>query len=428
MRETLALSPGSGPPGLDWFWGSVMPKTGLVLAGGGARGAYEVGVLYYLFVDGPAELRELARFNVLCGTSIGALNIAATAATIHQPAVGIRRLAEMWRGLSIDQILQIGLSDLMSLPGWLIGKNSREAVFPGEPVRAIIEEGIDWNRIHVNLQQGHLDAVSLSCTQVPTGKTVVFYETGDGRPRRFSRDPHVRPVYSRLTPEHCRASAAIPFVFPAVAIDGIPYVDGGLRQNTPLSPALRLGSKRLLVVGLGHEKTLDDDGILSEWRRRLASPVFLLAKVLNALMLDHVDYDLIRMEHINQVLRDGEAVFGPQFTDRMNTMFSNSRGAGYRVIPTIVLRPSKDLGKLAAEHVRSGALPSNRFLTSRIIRTIARLESRDEADLTSYVLFDGSYCGKLIDLGIHDAARRKDDLIRFFSEARPTSAPGPIAE
>lgn len=393
-----------------------MPKPGLVLAGGGARGAYEVGVLYYLFVDGPAELREMARFSVLSGTSIGALNVSATAATIHQPAVGIRRLAELWRTLSIDDVLRVGLGGLVSIPSWLIGRNkTRESIFPGGPVQAIIEDSIDWNRIHVNLAEGHLEAVSISCTQVPTGKTVVFYETGDGRPRAFSRDPHVWPVHARLGPHHCRASAAIPFVFPAVSIDGIPYVDGGLRQNTPLSPALRLGSTRLLVVGLGHDKEMSDESTSIDLRRGLNSPVILLAKVLNALMLDHVDYDLVRLEHINQILRDGEQVFGPQFKSRMNAMFASRRGAGYRYIPTLALRPGKDLGKIAADHVRSGSLRSDRRLTTRVIRTLARMESRDEADLTSYVLFDGAYCEKLIELGIEDAKARGDELIKFFA-------------
>jgi NTE family protein len=403
-----------------------MPKTGLVLAGGGARGAYEVGVLYYLFVDGPAALRESARFNVLSGTSIGALNIAATAATIHQPAVGIRRLAELWRTLSIDDVLSVKLSDLVSLPGWLIGRNQkRESIFPGGPVQKIIEDSIDWDQVHVNLAEGKLEALSISCTQVPTGKTVVFYETGDGRPRLFSRDPHVRAVHARLGPEHCRASAAIPFVFPAVSIDGIPYVDGGLRQNTPLSPALRLGSTRLLVVGLGHDKTMADHQTPLDWRRGLTSPVILLAKVLNALMLDRVDYDLVRLDHINQILRDGEAVFGPQFRSRMNTMFAKRRGAGYRYIPTLALRPSKDLGKLAADHVRTGSLRSDRRMTTRVIRTLARMENRDEADLTSYVLFDGSYCEKLIELGIADARARRDDLLRFFERSEETTGAVP---
>lgn len=390
-----------------------MPKTGLVLAGGGARGAYEVGVLYYLFVDGPAELRERARFSVLCGTSIGALNIAATAATLHQPAVGIRRLADLWRTLSLERILQVGLGDVLSLPGWMVGRNPRESIFPGGPVKQVIEGAIDWNRIHVNLAAGLIDAVTISCTQVPTGKTVVFYETGDGRPRRFSRDPHVRPVQARLGPDHCRASAAIPFVFPAVGIDGIPYADGGLRQNTPLSPALRLGSERLLVVGMGHDKALDTDDV-PDLRRRLASPVFLLAKVLNALMLDHVDYDIIRLEHVNRLLEDGELVFGQEFVSRLNQMVGPIRGAGYRKVPHVVLRPSVDLGRMAADYVRSGRVAKDRGMAARVVRTLARLESRTEADLTSYLLFDGPFCEQLIELGVQDARKRTEDLMRLF--------------
>ncbi|MCA9558976.1 MAG: patatin-like phospholipase family protein [Myxococcales bacterium] len=401
-----------------------MPNCGLVLAGGGARGAYEAGILYYLFVDGPAELREAARFNVLCGTSIGALNISAVAASIHQPSVGIRRLAELWRGVELDHVLQIGLTDMMALPGWIMGRNRRDSVFPGEPVWKLLNSAIDWDRIHVNLAEGHLNAVSISCTQVPTGKTTVFYETADGRPRKFSRDPHVRPVYARLGPQHALASAAIPFVFPAVPIDGIPYADGGLRQNTPLSPALRLGSNRLLVCGMGHEKPMDVDEPIPDWRGRLSSPVFLLAKVLNALMLDHVDYDLIRLGHVNRLLADGGLAFGEQFVTRLNQMVAPIRGARYRIVPNVVLRPSHDLGKMAAAYVRSGEMRGARGMTSRVIRTLARMESRDEADLTSYLLFDGPYCDKLINLGIEDARQKRDELIRLFTA--PTDASGTL--
>ena len=390
-----------------------MAKTGLVLSGGGARGAYEAGVLYYLFVDAPDELREVAQFRVLCGTSVGALSCSALASTMHQPAVGVRRFAEMWRTLSIDQVLELSLSDLVGLPAWLTGRSQRESIFPGEPVRKLIEDSIDWERIHVNLEDGLLDAVSLTCTQVPTGKTAVFYETSDGRPLKFSRDPHVRPVHARLQPEHALASAAIPFVFPPVPIDGIPYVDGGLRQNTPLSPALRLGSDRLLVVGVGHHA-----GGAQEAERRMlevASPVSILGKVVNALMLDHVDYDLIRLSHVNRLLANGEGVFGEQFISRLNTMVTPIRGARYRIIPHLVLRPSRDLGHMAAQHVRGGDLSSSRSVTRRLLRTLARLESRDEADLTSYLLFDGRYCEDLINLGIEDARAQHNKLLDLFT-------------
>ncbi|MCA9541709.1 MAG: patatin-like phospholipase family protein [Myxococcales bacterium] len=393
-----------------------MPNCGLVLAGGGARGAYEAGILYYLFVDGPPEIREAAVFRVLCGTSIGALNASALASTIHQPSMGMRKLAELWRTVELEGVLQIGVTDLMALPGWVLGRNKRESIFPGAPVRALIENAFDWNRIHVNLAEGRLEALSLSCTQVPTGKTVVFYETRDGRPRKFSRDPHVHPVHARLTPDHAIASSAIPFVFPAVDIDGIPYVDGGLRQNTPLSPALRLGSNRLVVVGMGHDRRIAEDNDMLAWRRRLASPIFLLAKVLNALMLDHVDYDLIRLEHMNRLLHDGEQLFGEQFITRLNTMIGPIRGGRYRVVPHVVLRPSRDLGHIAAQYVRSGRLRGARALVGRVIRTVSRMESRDEADLTSYILFDGAFCQELIELGIGDARAKHDELMRLFTE------------
>ena len=166
--------------------------------------------------------------------------------------------------------------------------------------------------------------------------------------------------------------------FSGGAIDGIPYIDGGLRQNTPLSPALRLGSERLLVIGVGTSQTDLEDTI--EIGQASASPVFVLAKVLNALMLDHVAYDIVRLSHVNRLLEDGERAFGAQFIDRLNEMVSKVRGASYRKIPHVVLRPSRDLGGMAAQYVRERKLRSSRSLIARAIRTLARMESRNEVD------------------------------------------------
>ncbi len=399
-----------------------MEQTGLVLAGGGARGAYEVGVLYYLFVHADAELREAARFDVVAGTSVGAINSAALAASADAPTVGIRRLAQVWRGLSIGDLIPLNLADVLSVPAWLLGRVRREALFPAGPIEQLIRGSIDWDRIHVNVAAGHLHALSLSCTHVPSGKTVVFYETRDGRPRSWSRDPHVRAVHTRIEPDHARASAAIPFLFPPVAIDGIPYVDGGLRQNTPLSPALRLGSTRILVVGMGAEKvepTVTRQR-LHEWNEAVARPIFLLGKVMNALMLDRVEYDLIHLEHFNLILKDGEQAFGRQFVDRLNHILGPVRGANYRYIPHLAIRPSRDLGRLAAEHVRSGGLRGERSITSRMVKMLARAEPREEADLTSYILFDGRFADKLVNLGIEDTHAQRDTLLRFFTAKQST--------
>lgn len=399
-----------------------MERNGLVLAGGGARGAYEVGVLHYLFVDAEPELREVARFHVLAGTSVGAVNSCALAAAADNPTVGIRRLADVWRGLTLEGLIPLTLGDLVSVPAWLLGRHRRPALLPGGPIEELVHTSIDWDRVHVNIAAGHVEALAVSCTHVPSGKTVVFYETRDGRPRPWSRDPHVRSVHARIEPPHARASAAIPFLFPPVAIDGIPYVDGGLRQNTPLSPALRLGSTRILVVGMGAERAEPEltRRRLKEWNDAVGKPIFLLGKVLNALMLDKVEYDLIRLEHFNLLLQDGEAAFGREFVERLNRIIEPVRGARYRIIPHLAIRPSRDLGCLAAEHARRGRFRGDRSIIARVVKLLARAEPREEADLTSYVLFDGGFAEKLINLGIEDAHAHRDALLRFFTAPNHT--------
>jgi NTE family protein len=390
---------------------------GLVLAGGGARGAYEAGVLHYLYCDAPAELRERARFKVLCGTSVGALNVSALAAAASSPTLGVRKLTDLWKGLALDQLLPMGMSDLVSVSAWLLGRRTRESLLPGLGVKDFVNKSIDWEQIHRGLHAGDIDAVSLSCTHVPTGRTVVFYETRDGRERPWSRDPHVSAISTRLGPSHARASAAIPLLFPPVSIDGIPYVDGGLRQNTPLSPALRLGSTRILVVGVSHAKRQRPDlpheqGVKVD---SLGRPIFMMGKVLNALMLDHVDYDLIRLEHFNHLIRDGERVFGKDFVDRLNHVTHAQRNAHYRYIPHLTLRPSRDIGAMAAEYARGRAFKaSDGGFTARLIRALAHAEPRAEADLTSYLLFDGGFAQQLMTLGIEDAAAHREQLMRFF--------------
>lgn len=388
-------------------------KTGLVLSGGGARGAYEAGVLYYLFVSGPEELRERVKLDILSGTSIGALHASALGAGLNDPKAQIQKVVDVWRGLSVEKVLSLQIQDIFALSSWLLGRSKQQSVFPAEPIESLLGDMVDWSKLHENLNEGLFEALTVSCTQVPTGKTVVFYETRDGREREFSRDPHVHSVYARLSNKHAQASAAIPFVFPPVTIDGIPYVDGGLRQNTPLSPALRLGSSRLLVVGMGHEKTMmeSEEGI--EWRR-LSSPVFLLAKVVNALMLDRVDYDLIRLDHFNRLLMQGESAFGNSFVDRLNHVLEPLRKSRYRYVPYLAIRPSRDIGEMAAKFLKNHEVRTTQALMARIIKLIARLEHPNEADLCSYLLFDGRFCGQLINLGMEDAHRQRDHLMRFF--------------
>lgn len=399
-----------------------MAKHGLVLAGGGARGAYEIGVLNYLMTEASPALKELARFKVLCGTSVGALNITALAATAHQPSVGISQLVERWKSLTLEQLLPLSFSDLMAIPGWLAGRNKREALFAGGPIKQVINSSVKWENIRNNLENGIIDALSVTCTQVSTGHAVVFYEERQLTPRPWSRDPHVRAVPTYIGQAHARASASIPLVFPPVEVEGALYVDGGLRQNTPLSPALRLGAESVLVVGVGHGRERRRHQDFQDREDAVFRPFYLLGKVLDALMIDRIDYDLIRLNHFNMLLQDGEEAFGKRFVERLNDIHSRTRHANYRVIPNMVLKPTRDIGTLAADFIRGGAFQGDRSLTSRMIRTMARSEASSEADLASYLLFDGGFASRLIELGMEDAHARRDALIEFFGVTEQVSA------
>lgn len=392
------------------------PCTGLVLAGGGARGAYEVGVLYYLFVAGPRWLREAARFQVITGTSVGALNAASLAATAHDPEAGMRKLADIWTNLTVDSLLPMEAHELFSVPGWLLGRSERRSLLPGDEVENVIEASVDWDQMQLNLANGHLEAMSISATRVATGRTVVFYQTRDGQPRPWSRDPHVAARWTRLGPMHARASAAIPLLFPSIDIGDERFVDGGIRQNTPISPAVRLGANRLLIVGLSHkEKPAEAQALVPLRNASADQPIYLLGKVLNAVMLDHLDYDLIRMRQLNQILKDGVEAFGPGFLDQLNQVVEPVRGHPYKVVePLVVLQPSRDLGRMAAQYIRTRQMRARRGMVARMLRILSRAETSDEADLTSYILFEGGYARDLITLGMEDAEANLDALERLF--------------
>lgn len=394
-----------------------MAKHGLVLAGGGARGAYEVGVLHYLLAESEPELRKRAHFKVYAGTSVGALNVTALAAWAHDLEQGSHALVQRWKNLSLDLLVPLSFSDVMSLPGWLAGRNRREALFPGSPLKTVINSSVPWNNIRTNIENDIIDAISVTCTQVSTGNTVVFYEEKELVQRPWSRDPHVRAVPTYIGQSHARASAAIPLIFPPVEVEGALYVDGGLRQNTPLSPALRLGAESVLVIGVGHARDRRRHQDFADREAAVGKPFYLLGKVLDALMIDRIDYDLIRLSHFNRLLLDGQEAFGETFGDRLNAISARTRHANYRVVPNLYFKPSRDIGQLAAQFIRQGKFISERSLTARVIRTISRSESNDEADLASYILFDGGFASQLIELGMEDAYQRREALLEFFARS-----------
>jgi NTE family protein len=247
---------------------------------------------------------------------------------------------------------------------------------------------------------------------------VVFMETRERNISHWTRDPTIVPRPTRLLPTHALASAAIPLLFPAVRVASTYYADGGLRLNTPLAPALRLGADRVLVVALRQEPRQASEAALAEQRvADYGSPLFLSGKVLNALMLDHLDTDLARMHVMNEILADGEKAFGPDFTARINEVAMRERGQAFRRIRDLVIRPSADLGVLAGQIL--GNLSEGRT-RSPLLRLAARNLSDGghsaESDLLSYLLFDGEFLAPLTELGYRDARAREAELIDFFTD------------
>jgi NTE family protein len=374
------------------------------------------------------------RFQLVLGTSVGAIHACYVAATADGSAERGTHLGKIWRSFRLDEMLPLSPADLLRVPRRLLGlrRVSSElragrlpqrlygALDTAALERVVVRE-IPWDRIQRNVAAGALDALCVTATRIGTGHAVVFVESRDGRPPRWTRDRTVVAVPARLRPQHALASAAIPLLFPAVRIGRSYYADGGLRLNTPLSPALRLGADRVLVIALRTSALETTGGDLpgDPGVAAYGSPAYLFGKVLNALLLDHVDTDLAQMHLMNEILRDGERAFGPQFLDRINAVAERERGLRFRRVEDLVLRPSRDLGVLAGEVLerkrRAGGLsPILRFFLGA---ASAGGGTSFEADLLSYLLFDHEFTDPVVELGYADAKAREEDLARFFEDA-----------
>jgi NTE family protein len=244
---------------------------------------------------------------------------------------------------------------------------------------------------------------------------LVFMDGKLADPGPWSFDPNADAAVTEITPRHVRASAAIPFFFPAVRIGDAYYLDGGLRMNTPLSPALRLGCERVLVIGLKHAVAPGETRPAYP-EEVVAQPAFLLGKVLNALMLDRLEYDLQRVELVNAMLAHGERSYGQGFLAKFNEAVREQRGTDYRRVNALTIRPSQDIGALAARCYTREGRRSLGVLPSLLTGLARRGVPADEADLLSYLLFDRCFTSQLLELGREDARARSDEILALLSE------------
>jgi NTE family protein len=389
-------------------------RLAMILSGGGARGAYEVGVLWYIFDDLTRLLGAPPRIDILCGTSVGAINACYLAAHLGDPALGLRRLVDLWTGLELRRVLGFGVRQVVTLPRVLLGGGGGRGVFDVRPMAHIVEREISWRAVSRCLRKQMVRALTVSCTEVSTGRTVVFMQTSPNTVVPLNPPPRTLFRSDRIGPRHALASAAIPLLFPPVRIDDELYLDGGLRQNTPIAPALRLGATHIFAIGSSREvqgRVVREAG--HQQALRAPGAAFLLGKILNAFLLDHVDVDIDLLTRINNVIVDGNRAFGPGFADALSAQARQRGMQEYQWVHCVRVRPSEDIGRLAYEHIKRGRLRGDPMWTKRLFGVLD-LGADNEADLASYLLFDGPFCRRLIEMGRADAQARKDDLLEFF--------------
>jgi NTE family protein len=401
------------------------PKTGLVLSGGGMRGAYEVGIVAGIMEVLDPEPGSGPVFQIFAGTSVGAINATYLASNASHPDHGAERLAEVWRSLRLEDHARFRPFGLARLPEALArfrakpGEAMGSSLLDSRGIEVLVRRTIDWARLHQNIDDGTIDAVMVAALHVVSGRTTMFTEHSPTCHIEPTRDERRATAFERITADHVLASAAIPLLFPTRRIGAHYYCDGGLRFNTPIAPAIRAGAERLVIVSVRHERSqrevaaveASDSGTGGE-----LSSAFLIGKLLNALLLDPVAYDLQVLERLNQVMEVLEETLDADDLERIQRVWIKHRGAPYRRLKKLVFQPSRDLGRVAGEFIKKSLNTTNlRPVAKYLIEKLASDAPEPEADWASYLLFDGSFAHELIEIGRQDARDQAEKIREFFS-------------
>ncbi|HET6436808.1 MAG TPA: patatin-like phospholipase family protein [Anaeromyxobacter sp.] len=386
-----------------------MSHLGLVLTGGGARSAYQVGALRALALmlpQGPLP------FDVLAGISAGAINAVALGSGAEDFQGTTERLSKTWTGLTPDRIFRTGAIGLVRIgtrwildlsAGGLIGKSGINYLLETGPLRELLEREIPLRRMRRHLRAGRLRGVAVSATSYHTGAGVTFFE-GDGSIAQWRRSSRIG-LRARLTVEHVMASAAIPIFFPPVRIGPTFYGDGCVRMPYPMSPALHMGADRILAISVRHLRRPDDTAAAQASDQAERMPVSeIVGVLLNAVFLDSLDSDHERLQRINRTL----ALVPHERIGRGE--------ADVRLVPALVLRPSQDLGRMAADEY--GRFPA---MLRYLLRGIGATGQTGE-DLLSYLAFEPIYIQRAMDLGFSDTMARRAEIEDFMGGA-PVTGP-----
>ncbi|HEX2732771.1 MAG TPA: patatin-like phospholipase family protein [Polyangiaceae bacterium] len=393
---------------------SVVPKTALVLSGGGARGAYAVGIVQAIVEVLGLSPSDTSPFDIYSGTSVGSINSTYLAANAQRGDLGVYRLREVWSTLGVNEHLQMK-NDSSTLRGITGGWFSR-SLLDSKPLERLVMRHMSFDHLHRNISSGLVCAAMVSAFNIGTSRTTIFCEKNPNIAARPTHDPLIVEHLVPLQPEHVLASSAMPFVFSAQKIDSQYFCDGGVRFNTPISPAIRAGADKLVVISLTYERQeRDPESRLQTY----PSVPFLAGRLLNALLLDPFEYDLEVLGRFNRLAEVLKETLPAAELERVHNVMRETRGAPYRQLDKLVFSPSEDLGRMANEHLREH-LASYKVgpMARYFLKKAAQAGATWEADWATYLLFDGGYATKLIELGLRDGYAQEKEIRAFFGRGR----------
>lgn len=374
------------------------PVCGLVLPGGGARAAYQAGVVKAIADMLPADAPN--PFPVITGTSAGAINAAMLASHAQDFCDGARRLADIWTGLSVENVYRADVWTMIQTSfRWLLtvlhggsGRHIPRALLDNAPLRRLLAKNIPFDAIQRAIDAGALRALAITASGYVSAHSVSFFQGRDDlQPWWRTRREGKRDT---ITLDHIMASIALPMIFPAAGIDREYFGDGSMRQGAPLSPAIHLGATRLLIVAVRNEQP----NALPPTLQRAVYPSLgqIAGYVLDTLFMDSLYTDLERLNRINQTYSHVEVRTDPETPD-------------LRVVETRLVVPSEDINVIAERHRREFPHAVNVLLR--------RLGAHkpDGNQLISYLLFAGSFCSELIELGYRDGMAQQDEIRGFLT-------------
>lgn len=368
-------------------------KTALVLPGGGARAAYQIGVLKALADLLP--VRTPNPFPIVIGTSAGAINATEVAIHSHRFRVAIGNLERVWRNFEVPQVFETGALSMMKdglhwlvallSGGWMLPPP--KSLFNNAPLRGLLGANFDFSRIEQSIRDGHLDALAISAAGYSSSRSVFFFQAAAYQ-QPWTRVRHAGEP-ADITLDHLMASVAVPFLFPAVQMGNEFYGDGSMRQSSPFSPAIHLGADRVMVVAT---RSGDRQRALVPTRGPSFGQIF--GYMLDALFSDGLYADFERLTQINNIIRKVGAV---TINDRI-----------MRPIEMLVVMPSRDISEIARQHIH--ALPRSLRV---LLRSMGALNASG-SELMSYLMFQSSFTRELIELGYQDAMAQSNKMVDFL--------------